>query len=142
MARPVSPPLLAIDREMLSYIIIKAREFDAKVQPVEPDPGSNPADDREEEILGDYADDPTLDELRTAIDDLNEDAVVDLIALTWLGRGDYDAEDWREARLLAEERHRPHSSDYLVGIPSLGDYIEEGLAALGYDTSDFGLGHL
>jgi len=137
-----NPPELAIDQESLGFIIVKAREFDAKVPPVESDPGSNPADDREEAILGDYADDPTLDELRTAIDDLNEDEVVDLIALTWLGRGDYDPEEWREAKRLARERHHRHSAAYLVGIPALGDYIEEGLAALGYDTSELGAEHL
>src|SRR5258706_6509384 len=85
----VPPPELNISAEKVCYIIVKAREFDAKVPPVEPDPGSNPADDGEREILEDYADDPTLLELRSAIDDLNEDEVVDLIALAWLGRADF-----------------------------------------------------
>jgi hypothetical protein len=140
--RTATPPELAIDHDTLGYIVVKAREFDAKVPPVESDPGSNPADDREEEILSDYADDPTLDELRAAIDELNEDEVVDLIALAWVGRGDYGPEDWPEARSMAQERHKRRSAAYLIGIPALGDYVEEGLAALGYDTSDFGSGHL
>ena len=78
-----------ISPEKVCYIITKAREFDAKVDPVEPDPGSNPADSGESEILSDYADDPTAAELKEAIDDLNDDEVIDLIALVWVGRGDF-----------------------------------------------------
>src|SRR6185437_4575009 len=115
---------------------VKAREFDAKVEPVEPDPGSNPTDDNEREILEDYADDPTLEELRGAIDSLDDDEVIDLIALAWVGRGDFDRPEWLQARRLAAERHRPHSAQYLIGMPALGDYLEEGLAALGYSMPD------
>ena len=54
------PPELNVNLEKVCFIIVKAREFDAKVDPVEPEPGSNPSDDQEREILEDYADDPTL----------------------------------------------------------------------------------
>jgi len=138
----VPPPELNISVDKVCYIALKAREFDAKVAPVEPDPGSNPADDGEREILADYDDDPTLAELRSAIDDLNEDEVVDVIALAWVGRGDYGKEGWPEAKALARERHKRHSADYLVGIPTLGDYLEEGLDTLGYSCDDFGIGRL
>jgi len=135
-------PELNVSLEKLCYIIVKAREFDAKVDPVEPDPGSNPADSGEREILEDYADDPTLAELRAALDDLNDDEVVDTIALAWLGRGDFAPEAWGEAKTLARERHRRHSAGYLMGMPALGDYLEEGLAALGYSCSDYESGRL
>lgn len=135
-------PELSISPEKVCYIIIKAREFDAKVEPVEPDPGSNPADSGEREVLEDYDDDPTLTELRAAIDGLNDDEVVDLVALTWLGRGDFTADGWEDAKTLARERHRRHSANYLVGVPSLGDYLEEGLAALGYSCEDYETGRL
>jgi hypothetical protein len=146
----VPPPELNISTEKVCYIIVKAREFDAKVAPAESDsrstpaddPGSNPADDGEREILEDYADDPTLLELRSAIDDLNEDEVVELIALAWLGRGDYGKEDWLEATALARERHRRHSADYLVGIPTLGDFLEDGLDMVDRSCEDFEIGRL
>ena len=138
----VPPPELNISADKVCYIILKAREFDAKVEPVEPDPGSNPADDDEREILEDHADDPTLAELRSAIDDLNDDEVVDLIALAWVGRGDFERSEWRDARALADERHRRHSADYLIGMPALGDYLEEGLAALGHSCADFEMNRL
>jgi hypothetical protein len=137
-----TPAELSISPEKVCYIIVKAREFDAKVEPIEPDPGSNPADSGEREVLEDYSDDATLTELQTAIDDLNDDEIIDLIALAWLGRGDFAKDSWEEAKALARERHRHHSSRYLIGIPALGDYLEEGLAALGYSCEDYEAGRL
>ena len=137
MAEAEDPVELNISSEKVCYIILKAREFDAKVDPVEPDPGSNPTDEGEREILEDYADDPTLAELGAAIDSLNDDEVVDVIALAWLGRGDFGRSEWAEARRLAWERHRRHSAAYLTGMPALGDYLEEGLAQLGYSCDDY-----
>lgn len=144
MADEDSPPVpeLNISRDKICYIIVKAREFDAKVDPVESDPGSNGIDDGESEILADYADDPTLEELGAAIDELNDDEIIDLIALAWLGRGDYGKEGWLEGRELARDRHRHHSASYLTGMPALGDYLEEGMAALGYSCDDYDSEHL
>jgi hypothetical protein len=140
--REQAMPELNISPEKVCYITIKAREFDAKVEPVEPDPGSNPADSGMREILEDYADDPTFAELRTAIDDLNDEEVIDLIALAWLGRGDFAKDGWQEARTLARERHRRHSSRYLMGMPTLGDYLDEGLDMLGYSCDEYEMGRL
>lgn len=143
MAEQDTPEVeLNISIEKVCYIIVKAREFDAKVDPVEPDPGSNPTDSGEREVLEDYADDPTFAELRTAIDSLNDDEVIDLIALAWLGRGDFAKEEWEEARNLANERHRHRSADYLTGMPALGDYLEEGLSLLGYSCEDYEIDRL
>ncbi|HEY6336801.1 MAG TPA: DUF3775 domain-containing protein [Alphaproteobacteria bacterium] len=144
MARAESdrPIEIGISPEKAFFILVKAREFDAKVDPVEPDPGSNPADSGEREILEDYADDATGAELREVIDGLNEDEVVDLIAMVWLGRGDFRREEWHEARALARERHRPHSAGYLMGIPTLGDFIEEGLSTLGYSCEAYEVNRL
>ena len=136
------PAELNISLLKVEFIIIKAREFDAKVEPDDPNSGSNPADDGKSDVLEDFSDDATLEELRSAIEDLNDDEVVDLIALAWLGRGDFPKEEWAQARALAYERHRPHSAEYLIGIPMLGDLIEEGLAQLGYSATEIGAEHL
>lgn len=127
---------LEIALEKVCYIIVKAREFDAKVEPSEPDPGENPADHDERIVLEDYADDATLQELRDAIDGLNEDEAIDLVALAWLGRGDFEEAEWEEARQLADERHRRHAGAYLTGMAGLGDYLDEGLSLLGYSCED------
>ncbi|MGH6926311.1 MAG: DUF3775 domain-containing protein [Propylenella sp.] len=139
---PPAPIDINVSPEKVCYIIVKAREFDVKVEPVEPDPGSNPSDDAEREVLEDHAGDPTQQELEEAIADLNDDEVVDLIAIAWVGRGDFDRSDFDGARNLARERHRPNSAPYLIGIPTLGDYLDEGLAELGYSCDETEMAHL
>jgi len=133
---------LNISREKIWYVIIKAREYDVKVEPAEGDDGSNPADDGETGVLEDREDDPTEAELRAVIDTLNEDEAIELIALAWVGRGDFDGTDWDEAKALAAERHHRRSSDYLLGMPTLGDNLEEGLAALGFTGDEQQAEHL
>lgn len=73
----------------------------------------------------------TSRELRALINDLNVDEAAELVALAWIGRGDYDASEWAEA--LDEARRRDHrrTAKYLLGMPMLGDWLEEGLQAIG-----------
>src|SRR5947209_19529791 len=85
---------LTISPEKVCFIILKAREFDAKDAVTEPDPASNPSDDRDAAVLEDHSDDPVVEELTSLIDSLSEDEQIDLVALTWLGRDDYSASDW------------------------------------------------
>jgi hypothetical protein len=88
------PTVLAISPEKVCFIIIKAREFGAKDEVTEPDPGSNPTDDGDVDILEDHADDPVVEELTSLIKSLSEDEQIDLVALACLGRDDYAAADW------------------------------------------------
>lgn len=136
------PIELSVDHEKLGFIIIKAREFDAKVDPAEPDPGSNPTDDDQREVLEDYAGDPTYAELVEAIEGLNEDEQVELVALVWLGRGDYESSEWDQALKAAREAHNERTASYLVGTPNLSDELEEGLAKLGISIEDVERSHL
>jgi hypothetical protein len=122
--------MVAVNPETVSFIIAKAREFGAKVEPDDPESGSNPSDDRAIDVLEDFADDPTLDELRGAIDGLNEDESRDLVAIMWTGRGDYDKSQWHEAREQARTIPRGDRSRYLIGTPLLADYLEQGLDVL------------
>ena len=128
--------MLTIPLEKLAYIIEKAREFDAQV-PSDAEEGSNAADDDEREILLDTPDNPTEQELRDAIDGLSIPERQELLALMWLGRGDYDAESWSEALQQARQTQSASETAYLLGTPLLGDYIEEGVAALGLSLEDF-----
>jgi len=128
------PVELNISPAKVCDIISKARMFDVKVDPVGPELDSIDTDNLD--VLEDYPGDPSAAELREVIDDLNDDEVVDLIALAWVGRGDYSRDEWREARALALDRHQQHSADYLMGMPTLSDYLQEGLAALGYPCDD------
>jgi hypothetical protein len=141
-ADEIPVPDLNIGLERLCYIIVKAREFDAKVEPMDQDPGSNPSDDGMRVVLEDYGDDPTLAELMGAIRSLDEDEVIEVTALVWLGRGDFSREEWADALELAQERHNSRSAEYLVGIPNLGDCLEDGLSQLGLSIEDYEIGRL
>jgi hypothetical protein len=121
---------LTVNPEAVSFIIAKAREFDAKVEPDDPDSGSNPSDDKAIDILQDFADDPTLEELKSAIENLNNDESRDLVAIMWTGRGDYDKDAWNEAKAQANTIPPQDRSRYLVGTPMLADYLEQGLDEL------------
>ena len=139
----VSEPLeLSLDTEKICFLILKARAFDAKVEIVEPDPGSNPSDEDMRDVLEDYADDPTFEELTGLIEELNVDEQIDLVALVWLGRGDYTIADWDELRQEARDAHSDHTAAYLLGIPKLGDYLKEGFVATGGSCEIFEIRHL
>jgi hypothetical protein len=127
-----------IDPALVEFIILKARAFDVKTAPVEPDPGSNATDDGERGVLEDYPSDQTETELRDAIEQVSDDAAIDLVAMLWLGRGDYSRGEWQEARAAAAERSAGPLCDYLLGEPNLGDFLEEGLTALGYQPQEYG----
>lgn len=134
--------MITIDLEKICFVVIKAREYDVKVEPSGPHSGSGAADDGEVEILEDYADDPTREELESFLNALNHDELAELQALMWVGRGDFGKEEWgevlRDARALDPER----TPGYLIGTPLLSDYLEEGLSALGYSCQDYMEGHL
>jgi hypothetical protein len=124
-------PALAISAEKVAYIIAKAREFDVKDVVTDPDSGSNASDDAMLSVLEDHSDDPVVAELRAAIFGLNEDEQVDLVTLAWLGRGDGGVEDWDDLRAEAARAHNRRTASYLLGMPLLSDYLEEGLSQLG-----------
>lgn len=126
-----------ISLDKVCFIIYKAREFDVKIPPVETEEGSNATDDQMRAVIEDYPDDPTFEELEGALADLNRDEMIEVIALVWLGRGDYDASEWDTAVAEAADRFTSHPVRYLVGMPLLGDYLEEGLAALGFSCQEF-----
>jgi Protein of unknown function (DUF3775) len=103
----------------------------------EPDPGSNASDDGMLSVLEDHTDDPVRSELIAMIRGLNEDEQIDLVALTWLGRGDGDLDDWQDLRAEAARAHNKRTAEYLLGMPLLGDYLEEALSQFGHSMEEF-----
>jgi hypothetical protein len=92
LSRPPATPTdedaaaLTISPEKVCFIIIKAREFDAKEEANEPDPGSNPSDDKEAAVLEDREDDPVVEELNSLINSLSEDEQIPCASdVRWAG---------------------------------------------------------
>jgi hypothetical protein len=126
MAQRLLKPEIAAD--LVYRIILKARQFDAKEGVVESDYGGNAIDDGFREVLADFSDDPVYEELKTFIDDLDEDEQCELVALTWIGRGDFPPQEWNQALALAHQEHNARTAEYLLGTPLLADYLADGMA--------------
>ena len=132
-------PELTISAEKVAFIIDKAREFDVKEGDSDPDSGSNPSDDDALDVLEDDGSDPVVNELGSFMIALNEDEQVDLVTLTWLGRGDGTIDDWDDLRARAVEARGEYRSPrretvhYLLGEPMLGDLLANGLEEFGID---------
>lgn len=124
-------PSLSISPAKVHFVIAKAREFDVKDVVTDPDSASNAADDAMLSILEDHPDDPTYEELRSFITSLTQDEQIDLVALTWLGRGDGTPDDWDDLREEAARAHNRRTASYLLGKPMLADHLEEALDQLG-----------
>lgn len=134
--------MLQTPLEQLVYIIEKAREFDAETAPVDEASGSNPSDDNDVAILEATADNSTEQELTAALNSLDDDQRIELLALMWVGRGDFDRDEWRDALAQARDVHNDLETSYLIGTPLLADYLEIALDRLGYSLEDDGANRL
>ena len=70
--------------------------------------------------------------MKATIGDLDPDQQICLVALMWLGRGDFALEEWDDALEQARDAHNDRTSDYLIATPLVADYLEEGLNLHGY----------
>jgi hypothetical protein len=120
---------IALDK--VCELILRVREIDMKGETGDSESGSNPFDDGGADVLTGSVDDATEAEVRDVLAGLNDDERFDLVALTWIGRGDFEAEDWASAVRTAREREALSTADYLLGIPNLADLLDEGLASIG-----------
>ena len=137
---PEARPELNISLEKVCFVIAKARELDVKVAPEELDDASD--EDMMQRILEDYADDPTFAELRSFLLEQNDDELKELLALAWLGRGDFAFEEWRDGIRRVGDVRQYHTADYLLGTPLLADFLEEGLAQFSLSCAEFELARM
>ncbi|MCE8507229.1 DUF3775 domain-containing protein [Ruegeria pomeroyi] len=75
-------------------------------------------------------------ELRAFIDRMSEDEQAELVAIMWIGRGSFEAEELGEAIETAKAEATTPCADYLLGSPHLSDHLENGLDALGISAED------
>ena len=132
-------PMPEINPAKVCFIIEKARELFSEDVGASPD-ASNPSDDGERIILTGSANHAIRRELVEFIRDLDVDEAAALVALAWIGRGDFEADDWKSAVAAANERHEGPTWKYLLGIPLLPDYLEDALSTFGRSCEDYELG--
>ena len=130
--------MLNINPQTVCFIIARAKEFQTDETTFTPDEVPSQDNDWLAGALQEYTGDTSYQEVKAVVDDLDPDQQVALIALMWLGRGDYDVEDWESAYADAEAADDLTSQtiEYLMATPLVADYLEEGLALLGYDCED------
>ena len=128
--------MLELNPETVCFLINKAKEFHAKEAVVIPEEPSSPSEDWARQVLADHADDLTYREYTAAVNDLEPDQQASLVALMWLGRGDYSEEEWDAACSEAAARLTPRTAEYLMATPLVADYLEEGLFLLGYSCEE------
>lgn len=126
--------MLGIAPEKVAHVIVKAREYDAKVGAWED--GGARIDADSDSILEGFADDPTRREAAEFIAGLNERERASLVALAWIGRGSFSSDEFAEAVSTARAEYIRRAGDYLLGMPLLADYLEEGLEAMGVSVED------
>ncbi len=124
--------MLSISPEKVCYIILKAREFHAKEQVVIPEDRSGLSEDWALQILADHRGDSCYQELQYLIDAMDQEEQINLVALMWLGRGDYSVEEWEDALAEARAQLTERTAAYVIRTPLVADYLEEGLSELGY----------
>lgn len=130
---------LSIDPDTVRLFILKAKALSAGVNEDYDDGAEHEVEfdgDRHDShhhdgLVEEASEDLTEEEFRELINDLNVDEAAELVALAWVGRGDYDASEWVEAVAAARERANRRTAKYLLGLPQLADWLEEGLEAIG-----------
>jgi hypothetical protein len=125
-----------INTDKVCYVIAKARELESEDEGAEAD-ASSPSDDKFVSVLRDGARGSARAELTGFIDAMDEDEQCELIALSWIGRGDFDSEEWKLAIDEARTRRRRAPSGYLLGNPLLAAHLESGLAEFGESCAGF-----
>ena len=75
-------------------------------------------------------------EFDALIESLTEEEQASLVAIFWIGRGSFDAEDYEEALNTALTEATTPTAEYLKGSLHLADHLENGLEALGISFAE------
>lgn len=124
--------MLDLNPQIVCFIIDKAHEFHVKEEVSIPETPLSPSDDWARQTLASHSDDAAYQELHNTIDQLEPDQQVQLVTLMWIGRGDFDAEEWNAAFEAAGDAWTEHTAEYLIATPMIADYLAEGLDLFGY----------
>lgn len=124
-------PELAISSEKVCALIEAAREIAGVVPSTAGDRTTTGDDSRLVTMEGDPDTDIRRREAIEFIAGLNVEEQLNLLALIWLGRGDYAIFEWDEALSAAEGRIAARDPDFMLGDAALPQYLGDGLEAFG-----------
>jgi len=124
---------LRISTDKVCAFIEAAREVAGKVPSTAGDSTTTGDDSRlvtieEPEGIGED-EDARRGEMIEFVAGLNVEEQTDLLALIWLGRGDYELAEWDDAVAEAEARIAARDPDYMIGDAALPEYLGGGLEA-------------
>lgn len=128
--------MLQISTSKIAHVLVRAKEYDAKLGNWEDSLESGFREDTSGTVLENFSGDGNGGELAEFLAGLNEDEQASLVALAWLGRGTYAPEQLDQAIDIARAEHVSKAENYLIGIPLLADYLEDGLDKLGYSVEE------
>lgn len=125
-----------VNPEIVCNLIERAREFHAKEGVIIPEETMDSSGNVAADVLAEHAGDPTLQEFRNIVNDLEPDQQIEIVALMWIGRGDFEVDEWEAACRQAADEHTRRTAEYLISTPLVADYLEEGLAEFGYSCEE------
>ena len=79
---------------------------------------------------------PESVKLTDYVSGLNDDEKASLVAVMWVGRDSFAAEELDQAKFEAQREATAPTEQYLSGIPGLAEHLESGLEALGINVLD------
>jgi hypothetical protein len=131
-----------IDPEKVFFVITKLREFQVKEENIpspysEAEDASNPTDDGMREVLEETPDDPVIQELEAYLRALNVDELATMVALVYIGRGDFDPGDWEEAFAEAKQRDFRAARRVLIYSPLSADHLENTMDVFGETFDEY-----
>lgn len=127
-----SIPTLQANPDDVCQLAQLARDFHAQDAVIVDQEPESLTDDLVFDAMERHGEDPIVAEFRNIIADLDRGQQVQVVALMWIGRGDYDLSEWDRAKMDADEQKTDYTADYLLAHPLLADYLDEGLEVLGY----------
>lgn len=130
--------MLNVNPDTVCRLIELAQAYHVRESVSIPEEGNNAADDWSQQMLADHKDNTSYEEFESIIKDLDADLQQEVVALLWLGRGDYSLEEWESTVQQAKEQWSPETAQYLIDHPLLADRLREGLELHGYNCDNTG----
>lgn len=119
---------LGINPHVIHHFIEQARAYHAKDTVF--------SDDLSAKLLSNQFGHVTYHDAVGTINKLDPEQQAALVALMYVGRGDFDISEWDDALAVAKNYWTDHTGEYLLSRPLVANYLEEGLEQLTFVQHD------